>query len=264
MVCKKCGTEYEGKFCPNCGKSSKKKAKWWQVLLLVVVVVGVIGALGGNKDEDSSTPAQAAPSSSQAAAPKPASSATIPFETEFSGGHYTSGIDFPSGKYDIEAIAGGGNVSSGNMYSGGINAVMGTEEKNANTDMYEQKYSNINLPEGTILSISGVTVKISSQKASGEPLKSREQSNTETVNLGNGNFVAGEDFSAGVYDIVAVSGGGNVSSDNMYNGGINAILGTPDKNSIIDMYEQEYKNISLPEGITLRIDGVNVDLIPSK
>ena len=36
----------------------------------------------------------------------------------------------------------------------------------------------------------------------------------------------GIDFPAGKYDIVAVSGGGNVSSSNAFDGGINAVMGT--------------------------------------
>ena len=148
-------------------------------------------------------------------------------------------------------------------FSGGINAVMGTEEQNEVADMYEQEYKNIDLPEGVVLSISGVTVRLTCDDASGAPLTPRNQEITETVDLGNGNFVAGEDFPAGVYNIVAVSGGGNVSSSNLYDGGINAILGTEDQNELMDMYEQEYKNIDLPEGTTLTIDGVQVQLIPS-
>ena len=73
----------------------------------------------------------------------------------------------------------------------------------------------------------------------------------------SGNFVAGKDFTGGTYDIVAVSGGGNVSSDNMYSGGINAIMGV----SGDSMYEKEYKNIELPNGTTLNIDRVTIKLI---
>ena len=185
---------------------------------------------------------------------------TISFEQEFSSGNYTAGIDFPAGKYDIVAVSGGGNVSSSD---GGINAVMGTEDKNELMDMYEQEYKNIDLPDGTTITISGVTVRLTSDAASGDPLTPRNQEITETVDLGIGNFGAGEDFPAGVYDIVAVSGGGNVSSSNLYEGGINAILGTEDQNEIMDMYEQEYKNIDLPEGTTLTISGVQIQLVPS-
>ena len=209
---------------------------------------------GGGSAVDSDTSSS---SPTETSDPTPS---TISFEQEFSSGNYTAGIDFPAGKYDIVAVSGGGNVSSSD---GGINAVMGTEDKNELMDMYEQEYKNIDLPDGTTLTISGVTVRLTSDAASGDPLTPRNQEITETVDLGNGNFVAGEDFPAGVYNIVAVSGGGNVSSSNLYEGGINAILGTEDQNEIMDMYEQEYKNIDLPEGTTLTISGVQIQLVPS-
>ena len=209
---------------------------------------------GGGSAVDSDTSSS---SPTETSDPTPS---TISFEQEFSSGNYTAGIDFPAGKYDIVAVSGGGNVSSSD---GGINAVMGTEDQNELMDMYEQEYKNIDLPDGTTLTISGVTVRLTSDAASGDPLPPRTQEITETVDLGNGNFVAGEDFPAGVYNIVAVSGGGNVSSSNLYEGGINAILGTEDQNEIMDMYEQEYKNIDLPEGTTLTISGVQIQLVPS-
>ena len=207
---------------------------------------------GGRSSVETGSPAPV-----ETPAPTPS---TISFEQEFSSGNYTAGIDFPAGKYDIVAVSGGGNVSSSNAFDGGINAVMGTEDKNELMDMYEQEYSNIDLPDGTI---SGVTVRLTCDAASGAPLTPRNQVITETVDLGNGNFVAGEDFPAGVYNIVAVSGAGNVSSDNMFNGGLNAMMGTEEENQIMDMYEQEYKNIDLPDGTTLTISGVQIQLVPS-
>ena len=208
---------------------------------------------GGRSSVETGSPAPV-----ETPAPTPS---TISFEQEFSSGNYTAGIDFPAGKYDIVAVSGGGNVSSSNAFDGGINAVMGTEDKNELMDMYEQEYSNIDLPDGTTLSISGVTVRLTCDAASGAPLTPRNQVITETVDLGN--FVAGEDFPAGVYNIVAVSGAGNVSSDNMFNGGLNAMMGTEEENQIMDMYEQEYKNIDLPDGTTLTISGVQIQLVPS-
>lgn len=180
----------------------------------------------------------------------------IVYDAELSSGNYTSGIDFPEGVYNFTAIKGGGNVSSDNMYNGGINAIMGVKDD----DFYQKEYSNISLPYGTKLSISGVTIQIHSDSASGEPLTQREQPNTEEISLGNGNFVSGKDFPSGVYDIVAVSGGGNVSTDNMYDGGLNAIMGVKDD----DFYIKEYKNIELPEGTTLTVDRVKIKLVPSK
>ncbi len=102
----------------------------------------------------------------------------------------------------------------------------------------------------------GSTQDTSTPPADPEPI-------TVDQEFSSGNYTAGIDFPAGTYDIVAVSGGGNVSSSNLYDGGINAIMGTEDQNELMDMYEPEYKNIDLPEGTTLTIDGVQVQLVPS-
>ena len=59
---------------------------------------------------------------------------TIVYDRELGSGYYTAGIDFPAGTYDIEAISGNGNVSSDNMYDGGLNAIMGVKED----EMYQK------------------------------------------------------------------------------------------------------------------------------
>jgi hypothetical protein len=273
--------------------------RWWFWLIaafvaFVVLIIIAVAVGGGNQPPASSggTPQTAAPPSQQPSSASPAASpeaapaaspaaspsaspAATPspsagarsVEMQLKSGNYTAGTDFPAGVYDIAAVSGSGNVSSDNLYSGGINAMMGSEEANkaAGSDLYEQNYSNIKLPDGVVLSVSGgVAIRITADNASELPLKPRIQPNTETVELGNGNFSAGEDFPAGVYDIVAVSGSGNVSSDNMYSGGLNALMGDKEANAGAALYEPEYKNIELPQGTTLEIDGVKIRLVPSK
>lgn len=224
----------------------KKILKWAGIAIIALIVIGML-----------------VPSEDTANDPTPAV-ATISYEAELTNGHFKAGIDFPAGKYDIEAIKGGGNVSSDNMFSGGINAVMGTEEADSNMNIYEQKYSNIDLPKGTVLSVDKVTIKITSDKASGESLTERKEYPDEKLTLSNGNFTAGDDFPTGTYNIVAVKGGGNVSSDNLLEGGINAIIGTESANTGLGIYEQKYFNIKLETGSILSIDGVTIDLIPVK
>lgn len=75
--------------------------------------------------------------------------------------------------------------------------------------------------------------------------------------LENGHFVAGEDFPAGTYDIEAVSGCGNVYSDNLLNGGINAVMGVASED-IFGNAERKYSNVYLPEGTTLSVLDVKV------
>lgn len=80
----------------------------------------------------------------------------------------------------------------------------------------------------------------------------------KTYELSNGNYISGENFNPGIYDIIAIKGYGNVSSDNMFTGGLNAVMG------IEHDAEKEYKNIELPNGTKLSIDGVTIKLVQKK
>ena len=181
------------------------------------------------------------------------------YEADLSSGNYIAGVDFPKGTYDIEAISGTGNVISSNMLTGGLNAMMGIDD---GSGMFEQKYSNINLDESVVLSVSGgVVIHIESDTASNRELVPRNQDITEVQTLGNGNWVSGTNFPAGIYDIEAISGTGNVTSSNMLEGGLNAMMGVDDNSG---MFEKSYKNINLPEGTTLSISGCEITLTPSK
>lgn len=182
----------------------------------------------------------------------------LPYTAELSSGNYTVGIDVPAGKYKLTAISGNGNVSTSNTSNNGINLTMGIDGASG---LYKTEYSDIDLLKDAVLSISGgVTLRISSDTASLEALGKRDQPNKETIPLKAGTYVAGTDFPAGVYDVTAVSGNGNVFSNNVYKGGIDAFMGIAEDS----LYEKAYKNISLPQGTTLTIDGVEVNLIPSK
>ena len=75
-----------------------------------------------------------------------------------SDGNYKAGKDFPAGKYNIVCIEGSGNVSSSNIFSGGIIESMASKEEIANSSwcsMYISEFKNCNLPQETTLSVSG-------------------------------------------------------------------------------------------------------------
>ena len=101
----------------------------------------------------------------------------------------------------------------------------------------------------------------------------KEDNRTE-IELSDGNYVAGKDFLERKYDIVAIRGAGNVSSSNMFSGGLNSVMASKDKidelnkcglGSLGDTYQTGFKNAKLEKGVELNISGgVTIKLIPVK
>ena len=56
--------------------------------------------------------------------------------------------------------------------------------------------------------------------------------------LSSGVYVAGQDFKGGKYNIIAVSGSGNISSSNMYTGGVDGEISSDNNGAY-----KEYRNI---------------------
>lgn len=181
-----------------------------------------------------------------------------PYSIQLSNGNYTSGIDIPSGIYSLKAISGTGRVTSSNIADGGINKMIGIDD---GPIVYEETAEDINLSEGTRLTISGgVVLELSCGAAKVGAMEKRKVEGSK-CSLDSGSYTAGNDFDPGVYNIKFVSGSGHVGSSNVNDGGIDAIMG-PDDGS--DFYEQEYKNIELPEGTTLEVTDVKIKLTPSR
>lgn len=155
-------------------------------------------------------------------------------EEEFTtaqSGTYTAGSDFAPGVYDIEAVSGNGNVQGT-----GLNEIMGAGTGYAGIDdMYVAKYDNKTFKEGDTLEVSGVSVKLV------------PQNKDDMVIV------------PGTYTLVATNGGGNVQGT-----GLNEIMGTEDKNDIVDMYVPKYDNKQFKEGDVLTVTGVSLDLEPKE
>ncbi len=265
MFCSRCGTEFTGNFCQNCGKypdvtqteknlSNNSKSifkKWW----FWVIVFLCMSALGSLLEEDSPLPVS---NDSQIGKSDQYEELTLkePYTVKLTSGHYTSGIDFPAGTYSITALSGSGNVYSDNAFHGGLNELMSGTKK----DHYISEFKNCELPPGTVLSISGVKISISSDAADVAGRTARTTDLTKEVRLSAGNYIAGTDFPAGTYNVVAVSGSGNVWSSNALDGGLNEIM----SDTADDHYLLEFKNVNLSDGIELKISGMTIKLVPSE
>lgn len=72
-------------------------------------------------------------------------------------GNYTAGVDFGPGAYDIEAVSGYGNVYDNQLL--GLNLVMATKSEDT-FGIAEQTFKNAYFADGTILTISGVKIRM--------------------------------------------------------------------------------------------------------
>lgn len=173
------------------------------------------------------------------------------FETDLTAGNYVAGKDIPVGTYNIVAVSGSGNVSSSNMFSGGLNEVMGAE----NDGMSQQSFNGLKMDKDVTLSVSSnVVIHIVSEDAMTQSTTPREAVEAAPIDLQAGNYTAGTEFPAGNYTITATGNSGNVSSSNMFEGGLNEVMGV-DGFGITQFY-----NVSLPEGTSLTISGTSVQL----
>lgn len=123
MICKNCGKEFEGKFCPECAAPSnaaaaapvqiaRKKYKFGSVILIIIgvfVFIGIIGALFG-KDEPSISTAGSQSQANGAAAPSSKAESALPqTQTEF-------GINDPATYKDTKLTVTNVEKSSGSNF----------------------------------------------------------------------------------------------------------------------------------------------------
>ncbi len=162
-------------------------------------------------------------------------------------GFYTVGVDIPVGTCNVTAVSGSGNLYSSND---GINEVFGIERGDVSS------FKGLKLPKNVSLSISGrLTIKIV-YKLIQDGFSGRTYDMSGAIDISTGNYVAGTDFDASIYNIVAVSGTGNLSTGDIE---VNEIFGLDDE----DVHE--IKNVYLPKGAELSLEGnLSVKLIPEE
>ena len=146
------------------------------------------------------------------------------FTDTLTAGHYTIGVDIPSGTYDFFAKSGFGNIISESL---AVNSIFeyNTTINDIAPNIAEKEISDVYLADDDILTITG-TLEVSAGSEDAGEIVSREQ-NLQEVELEYGTFTAGDDFPAGTYDIIWEEGFGVIQTEpyDVYSG-INEIFGT--------------------------------------
>ena len=222
----------------------KKKLPVKNIIIGVIVLfilIGVLSQCGGNGGKStSSSPSSSSPSTAAAVASSKAVSSKAASLQPYSA--------------TLGAQSGYGNVNSSNMYSGGLNEIMGTEQSAQKT------FTGAKFDKDVTLSISGsLTLQISSDAADVQNLTTRKNTATKEYTFSSGNYTCGTDFEPGEYVITAASGYGNVNSDNMYDGGLNEVMGTTNGGL------SQFSNAEFKDGAKLTVSGgVTIKISPSK
>lgn len=237
----------------------KKKGGCLKPILIAIGVFLVIGIVGSMGSGDSDKKADNKPNTSQGEQkkdePKKEEVKEEHFEIDLGAGHYTAGKDIPVGTYNLLATGGNGNVMSSNMFNGGINEIMGKP-----ADEYTQEtFNGLKLKKNDVLTLNGnVTLHLTSENALVSKMEARKATESTAIDLNAGNYTAGKDFPAGVYNVVATGNSGNVISSNSADGGINEVMGATNDGHTI----QKFTNVSLPKNSTLEISGTSIQLVP--
>lgn len=161
-------------------------------------------------------------------------------------GFYTAGIDIPVGICNITAVSGSGNLCSSDY---GIIEVFGIERGDVSS------FKGLKLPKDVSLEVSGkLTIKLV-YKSIDDGFSGRSYDMSGATDISAGNYTAGKDFEAGIYNLVAVSGSGNLCTGDIE---VNEVFGFEEDDV------QEIKNVYLPKGAELSLEGdLTVRLIPA-
>ena len=133
---------------------SELKSKKVEVVKFLTIIIGIIIVMGIVATIITATQPKINYMSSSPTATM--NNKTLSNSSVLSSGVYVAGQDFKGGKYNIIAVSGSGNISSSNMYTGGVDGEISSDNNGA-----YKEYRNINLPNGTKLTISGdVSIKL--------------------------------------------------------------------------------------------------------
>jgi len=174
-------------------------------------------------------------------------------------GYFETGADIPAGVCDITVLSGSGSLSYSDADNEeAISELLGRDD---GSGFYTEALQDVKLPRGATVSINGTLSVRLAYTDIDSAVGGRSYDESRAVTLEGGDYVAGTDFSPGLYRIKALAGTGNISSSNVNDGGVNEAFGIDDGSGI---FTGEVMNVNLPDQVVLRISqGLTVQLLPA-
>ncbi|MGL4283720.1 MAG: hypothetical protein ACRCSI_08935, partial [Eubacterium aggregans] len=174
------------------------------------------------------------------------------YTTELTSWDYSVVMDIPVGVYQMVAASGLGTIDT---ESDALSEAMTMDSTGSNGVTTVEA---LDLVQGDILKIRGtLQLKLESEAALVNARTKRKVTESTHYTLDSGfSYQSGVEFPAGTYNLKAIRGSGVIRTAVEFS--VTENMGSTEDRTMVT----EMKNIQLPHGTTLSLEGVSVELIP--
>ena len=203
--------------------------KWWVWIVAIIVIIFLFAMFGGSDSDSSSNSDNTSSTANSSSKKKQTVEKNTAKAVTLGAGTYKVGRDIQPGRYVIRAKSGSGNVSGDND----LNLILGATVDN---DLGQVDSYTTDLKKNAEVKLESL------QSVTFTPTPAKRSFKTT---LSAGDWVVGKDIKAGRYEITALQGSGNLTTDD---GDLNEILGTT---SDKDLGQVTKVNVDLSNGQVL-------------
>ncbi|MGL4548692.1 hypothetical protein [Eubacterium aggregans] len=234
------------------GKKPFYKKWWFYGTLILIIGVGAFvwtTLSRGNTNQQASQPTV-----TPVATATPTADPNVPqaYTTELTSWDYSVVMDIPVGVYQMVAASGLGTIDT---ESDALSEAMTMDSTGSNGVTTVEA---LDLVQGDILKIRGtLQLKLESEAALVNARTKRKVTESTHYTLDSGfSYQSGVEFPAGTYNLKAIRGSGVIRTAVEFS--VTENMGSTEDRTMVT----EMKNIQLPHGTTLSLEGVSVELIP--
>ncbi len=170
-------------------------------------------------------------------------------------GNYIVGKDIPEGTYKVTNLSGFGAIDILD-HTNRINILYSLIEDGEQSDYFSSFIEDVRLYQGARVEIDSDTMRFESQNGRNDLLESRIKNTLTEEYTISSSVMIGDNIPSGTYDIIAISGEGDVQSEN-YQFGIHMEMSANDDYYAIKEYKQvklmDYDKLEVEEGLTIKL-----------